>query len=91
MFWGPALGERYDAAADSILKAFNDAYSDDTVGDYRTPTQMEYRQTSNVLPLAYGMVPEEQERVFGNLVNDLESRGRRSSRAHLNLATAASM
>jgi alpha-L-rhamnosidase len=69
---------RFDALADRVLAAFNAAYLDAEAGEYRTPSQVGYRQTSNLLPLALDMVPEAlRDGVFANLVADLESRGNR--------------
>ena len=71
---------RYDAMADRILPAFNARYFDPKANTYQTPKHVGYRQTSNLLPLAFDMVPEgHREAVFANLVADVEARGR-----HLN-------
>lgn len=67
---------RYEAMADRILPAFNAAYFDPKTNTYSTPTQKGYRQTSNLAPLAYDMVPAgHQDAVFANLVADIEGRG----------------
>jgi hypothetical protein len=50
--------ERYDEMADRVLAAFNVAYFDREANVYRTPTQVGYRQTSNLMSLALDMVPE---------------------------------
>jgi alpha-L-rhamnosidase len=69
---------RYDAMADRIAPAFHAAYFDATENVYRNPSQEGYRQTSNLAPLAWGLVPEEHvDAVFANLVADLEVRGNR--------------
>jgi alpha-L-rhamnosidase len=74
----PDDAPRFDALADRVLAAFNAAYLDAGAGEYRTPSQVGYRQTSNLLPLALDMVPEDlRDAVFGNLVADLEARGNR--------------
>jgi alpha-L-rhamnosidase len=64
--------------ADRIAPAFHAAYFDATENVYRNPSQEGYRQTSNLAPLAWGLVPEEHvDAVFVNLVADLEVRGNR--------------
>jgi alpha-L-rhamnosidase len=69
---------RYEALARRVLVAFNAAFFDATAHVYRTPTQKGYRQTSNLMPLAFDMVPAgHREAVFASLVQDIEARGRR--------------
>jgi alpha-L-rhamnosidase len=67
--------ERYAAAAEEAKNDLNAAFLDEAQGIYRTasdPPSDGYRQTSNVLPLAWGLVPEEhEEAVFANLVDDV--------------------
>ncbi|MFC4595480.1 family 78 glycoside hydrolase catalytic domain [Sphingobium tyrosinilyticum] len=71
-----ADARRYDAMADRILPAFNAAYFDLAANIYCTPKKVGYRQTSNLMPLALGMVPKGHEAaVFANLVADIEKRG----------------
>lgn len=68
----------FDAMAERILTAFGPAYFHPELAEYRTPTQEGFRQTSNILPLAFGLVPDEhQGAVFQRLVDDLEERGAR--------------
>lgn len=75
-----AAARRYDAMAERILLAFNAAYFHAADNEYRTPTQTGYRQTSNLLPLAFDMVPDgHRDAVFAKLVADIEGRG-----THLN-------
>lgn len=60
--------ERRSAIADAFNRAFLDAES----GVYATGAVEEYRQTSNVLPLAFGIVPEDRrEQVVDRLVADV--------------------
>ncbi|MBQ2902907.1 MAG: family 78 glycoside hydrolase catalytic domain [Clostridia bacterium] len=71
----------YKAAADEIYRAFNEKFYNPDNGIYETTIWKEmgirtkYRQTSNLLPLYFGMVPEEnREKVTKNLVDDFISR-----------------
>jgi alpha-L-rhamnosidase len=67
---------RFDALADKIKTAFNARYFDTTANVYRTGNGTEYRQTSNLMPLAYGLVPaDHEEAVYANLVADIRARG----------------
>lgn len=75
-------GEDYTAAAKKILKEFNNKFYNSKKGYYETTfwDQMggrtHYRQTSNILPLAFDMVPEsEKVRVIDSLVNDIKEKG----------------
>lgn len=67
----------YDGIADRLEKAINDKFFDPEANVYRTPDKdVGYRQTSNLVPLAYGLVPEgHEDAVFDNLVNDVVDRG----------------
>jgi alpha-L-rhamnosidase len=69
----------YAAVAERIKTAFNAKFFDSQGDVYRTPDKdVGYRQTSNLVPLAYGLVPEDHERaVFDNLVDDIVGRGYR--------------
>ncbi|MFB4420781.1 family 78 glycoside hydrolase catalytic domain [Streptomyces sp. QL37] len=70
--------EKYDAMAARISVAFVRAYFDSAANVFRTPTQEGYRQTSNLVPLAFGLVPDDRrEAVVANLVADLQERGHR--------------
>ncbi|MCR3751879.1 glycoside hydrolase family 78 protein [Lentzea californiensis] len=54
---GDVIGKpvpRYREVAAGLLSAFNNAFLD---GYYRTAKDTDYRQTSNAIPLAFGMVP----------------------------------
>lgn len=68
----------YKAACKNIYKAFNDKFYNSEKQIYETTfwdqkgLRTKYRQTSNLLPLAFGMVPEENiKSVLENLVNDI--------------------
>src|SRR5918999_1767115 len=71
------LGNGPDAAAyaeraERIERDFNAAFLDPAAGIYRTDRDPGYRQTSNALPLAWGLVPDEQRAdVLANLVDDV--------------------
>jgi alpha-L-rhamnosidase len=62
----------YAARADRIERDFNAAFLDPAAGLYRTAQDPGYRQTSNALPLAWGLVPAEHRAdVLANLVDDV--------------------
>ena len=72
----PGDADRYRAAAVRIRDAFNAKFFDPARGVYRTDSDPDYRQTSNVLALAFGMVPEDREaEVLQHLVEDVHARG----------------
>ncbi|MBQ2841931.1 MAG: family 78 glycoside hydrolase catalytic domain [Clostridia bacterium] len=71
----------YEDSADKIYKAFNEKFYNAELGIYETTIWREignrtkYRQTSNLLPLYFDMVPDEnKEKVIKNLVTDFISR-----------------
>ncbi len=71
----------YKEAAKSIYNAFNEKFYNAEKGYYETSfwqqrgLRKKYRQTSNLVPLAFGLVPEEhRETVVKNLVNDIIER-----------------
>lgn len=71
----------YEDAAKNIYKAFNDNFFKPEEGIYETNfwhklgNRTKYRQTSNLLPLYFGLVPDEhRETVIKNLVNDFIGR-----------------
>jgi hypothetical protein len=68
----------YKNACENIYKAFNEKFYNSEKQIYETTfwdqkgLRTKYRQTSNLLPLAFGMVPEENKKaVLENLVNDI--------------------
>ncbi|WP_112247673.1 family 78 glycoside hydrolase catalytic domain [Kribbella monticola] len=68
--------ERLRKSAELLADAFNRDFLDRSAGLYRTTKDPDYRQTSNAVPLAFGLVPDDQvERVVANLVADVEARG----------------
>ncbi len=72
------VGNRADAAyyteiAAKVAAAFTAAFLDTGAGVYRTDIEAGYRQTSNLLPLALGLVPDDaRQAVIDNLVADIE-------------------
>lgn len=77
---GELLGEdgavkRYREAAENLKAAFNEAFLSPE-GHYRTAKDPGYRQTSNAIPLAFGLVPAgARASVVDSLVADIEARG----------------
>ena len=68
----------YKNACENIYKAFNEKFYNTEKQIYETTfwdqkgLRTKYRQTSNLLPLAFGMVPVENKKaVLENLVNDI--------------------
>ncbi|MBQ7838165.1 MAG: family 78 glycoside hydrolase catalytic domain [Clostridia bacterium] len=71
----------YESAMAEIYKAFNQNFYRPDAGIYETNDwhqkgkRTKYRQTSNLLPLYFGLVPEEyKEKVAENLINDFVCR-----------------
>lgn len=63
---------RYTALAEEIQDAFHDRFWDRSREYYRTGEVEEYRQTSNVVPLSFGLVPDEHKQtVIDGLVDDV--------------------
>ncbi|HEX3815990.1 MAG TPA: family 78 glycoside hydrolase catalytic domain [Mycobacteriales bacterium] len=78
--------ERYATFADDVTQAFNDAFLDKETGTYNSDIEAGYRQASNVLPLAFGMVPDDQvDAVVERLVRDV----RDDHSGHLNTGALA--
>ena len=71
---------RFDSLAGTIANAFNTKFFDPAKGAYYDDPAAGYRQTSNLLPLSLGIVPEAARAgVVANLVGDIKGRG-----VHLN-------
>lgn len=69
------LGKRYSGTARELKEAFNAAFLGPE-GHYRTDKDPEYRQTSNCVPLAFGLVPAgARASVTASLLADIEERG----------------
>lgn len=74
---------RFGALADRVRDAFNARFLDRDRGIYRTDVEVGYRQTSNAVPLRFGLVPEEYAgRVTQNLVADIRARGNHLNTGH---------
>ncbi|WP_020387701.1 family 78 glycoside hydrolase catalytic domain [Kribbella catacumbae] len=72
----PADADRLRKAAGELADGLNRAFLDRSAGIYRSQEDPDYRQTSNAVPLAFGLVPEDLvPAVVANLVADIESRG----------------
>lgn len=66
---------RYASIAEEVKQAFNREFLNYDAGYYETQQDPNYRQTSNLLPLAFGMVPVEYEQaVIESVVKDIEAR-----------------
>src|SRR5690606_8522797 len=66
---------RLRSAADGLRARLNETFLDTERGLYRTDQDPEYRQTSNAVPLALGLVPDEYvQAVVDSLVADIEQR-----------------
>jgi alpha-L-rhamnosidase len=64
--------ETYAALAEDVAGALNDVFLDPRRGIYATGDAEEYRQTSNVFPLAFDLVPDDHvDAVVANLVEDV--------------------
>ncbi|MEV7085170.1 family 78 glycoside hydrolase catalytic domain [Streptomyces sp. NPDC093085] len=75
----PGTAARYRSAANGLKDALNAAFLGPD-GHYRTAKDPGYRQTSNALPLAFGLVPGgARATVVESLVRDIAARG-----THLN-------
>ena len=76
-----ALGRSADAAAyrataGAVRERFNATWLDAAAGRYATASDPGYRQASNAIPLAFGMVPPEHEQaVLDGLVRDVREHG----------------
>ena len=70
---------KFNSAADKIYTAFNERFYNTKKGYYETtvwynngPVRTKYRQTSQLVPLAFGLVPDKYlQKVVDNLVEDI--------------------
>lgn len=66
----------YRKAARELADGLNRAFLDRSAGRYRSDDDPDYRQTSNAVPLAFGIVPEDMvAQVAAGLAADVEARG----------------
>ncbi|GAA1583316.1 hypothetical protein GCM10009804_44740 [Kribbella hippodromi] len=66
----------YAKAAAELADGLNRAFLDRDAARYRSADDPDYRQTSNAVPLAFGIVPEDLvDRVAAGLAADVEARG----------------
>ncbi|MEU5565241.1 family 78 glycoside hydrolase catalytic domain [Micromonospora musae] len=71
-----AQAARFRAAAAGLRDRLNETFLDRARGLYRTDRDPGYRQTSNAVPLAFGLVPDDLvQAVVENLVADVQDRG----------------
>ncbi|MFG2053163.1 family 78 glycoside hydrolase catalytic domain [Micromonospora sp. NPDC048930] len=71
-----AQAARFRTAADGLRNRLNETFLDRARGLYRTSRDPGYRQTSNAVPLAFGLVPDDLVgAVVDNLVADIRDRG----------------
>ena len=74
--------KEYSALADSIQKAFHEKFFDKTEINYPGGTQ-----TANLLPLAFGLTPEEyKDSIAQNIIRDVKERGKHPSTGFLGTA-----
>lgn len=70
------IAGRYRTVADGCRDALNATFLDVAAGRYRTAKDPDYRQTSNAIPLMFGLVPAGSvAEVVANLVADIRTRG----------------
>jgi len=74
--------EEFKNARENIYKSFNEKFFNKEKNIYETlfweqrGKREKYRQTSNLIPLAFKLVPEEYKKVvFSNLVDDIKCKG----------------
>jgi alpha-L-rhamnosidase len=68
--------QHFDTFAAQVKDTFNAAFHDHEKGAYFDDRAAGYRQTSNLLPLSFGLVPkEDRQSVIDNLVADIRARG----------------
>jgi alpha-L-rhamnosidase len=71
-----ADADHFDTLAGQIAAAFNAKFFDSTAGAYFDDKSAGYRQTANLLPLSFGLVPAaDRAAVVAGLVADIEQRG----------------
>jgi alpha-L-rhamnosidase len=72
----PTDATTYDVLADRIEQAFNATFFNSATDTYQNSVPAGYRQTSNLVPLYYGLVPAGHEQaVYDKLIADIHARG----------------
>lgn len=70
-----ANAEKFADVARNVKAAFNQKFYDEAKGYYVTEIPAGYRQTSSLLPLAFGIAPEEKRPILLSiLLDDIKSR-----------------
>lgn len=78
---------RFREAAQTMTRAINDTFLDEGEDCYRSEREPRYRQTSNILPLAFGLTPEPTvPRVVDRLVREIRAHGGRHDAGCLGLS-----
>jgi alpha-L-rhamnosidase len=81
-----SLATQWRARADEMVRQFNETFLDRASGVYRTTIPTAYRQTSNALPLAFGLVPASHVgQVAANLAANVEAQGRHLDTGHIGI------
>lgn len=82
--------QRYLEAADKIYEAFNRVFYNKEKGIYETDfwngstSRTRYRQSCNLVPLYYGLCPDEwYDTVLNNLLDDIETKDYHSDVGHI--------
>ncbi|GAB3012398.1 glycoside hydrolase family 78 protein [Streptomyces pseudoechinosporeus] len=71
-----------------LVRRFNSAFLDTSAGVYRTDVPAGYRQTSNAVPLAMGLVPEKNvAEIAAHLAADVEAKDRHLNTGSIGTAT----
>jgi alpha-L-rhamnosidase len=80
------LAAAWRSTAEDLVRRFNEAFLDPVACVYHTDVPAGYRQTSNAIPLAFGLVPADQVApVAANLAADVEARGRHLDTGHVGI------
>jgi alpha-L-rhamnosidase len=80
----PREAQAMDDWAKRVAFNFNKEFFDEKSGTYHGDIPTEYRQSANIVPLEYGLVPKvKQEAVLDNLIQDLHAKGDRLSTGFL--------
>ncbi len=80
----PGESSEMNKWAERIGKNFQSEFFDENKGIYHGENPTAYRQSANIVPLQYGLVPADQrDRVFDNLIQDIHEQGDRLSTGFL--------